>query len=168
IPACIVATFLMMQIVGFTLNQMTLLALSLSVGILVDDSIVILESITRHLNEGKSPRDAALRGRSEIGFADMTTTLVDVVVFVPIAFMGGIVGSFFKQFGLTIAFATLFSLVVSFSITPMLASRWYRRGEDLVARRGFFGSFERLYQRLERGYRSVIGWALGRRRPVLG
>lgn len=167
IPACVVATFLLMQIVGFTLNQMTLLALSLSVGILVDDSIVILESITRHLTDGRSPREAALRGRNEIGFADMTTTLVDVVVFVPIAFMGGIVGSFFKQFGLTIAFATLFSLVVSFSITPMLASRWYRRGEDLIARRGVFGAFERFYQGLERGYRRVIAIALLRRRAVL-
>lgn len=167
IPACVVATFLLMQIVGFTLNQMTLLALSLSVGILVDDSIVILEAITRHLNEGRSPRDAALRGRSEIGFADLTTTLVDVVVFVPIAFMGGIVGSFFKQFGLTIAFATLFSLVVSFSITPMLASRWYRRGEILIARRGVFAPFERLYQRQEAMYRRAVAWALNRRRPVL-
>ncbi|HLJ21067.1 MAG TPA: efflux RND transporter permease subunit, partial [Stellaceae bacterium] len=136
-------------------------------GILVDDSIVILESITRHLSDGRSPREAALRGRSEIGFADMTTTLVDVVVFVPIAFMGGIVGSFFKQFGLTIAFATLFSLAVSFSITPMLASRWYRRGENLVARRGIFEPFERFYQGLERVYRSVIGWALRRRRLVV-
>jgi hydrophobic/amphiphilic exporter-1 (mainly G- bacteria), HAE1 family len=167
IPACVVATFLMMQIVGFTLNQMTLLALSLSVGILVDDSIVILESITRHLSDGRSPREAALRGRSEIGFADLTTTLVDVVVFVPIAFMGGIVGSFFKQFGLTIAFATLFSLLVSFSITPMLASRWYRRGENMVARRGMFAPFERFYQRLEATYRGVIAWSLQHRRPVV-
>ncbi len=167
IPACVVATFLLMQIVGFTLNQMTLLALSLSVGILVDDSIVILESITRHLNAGRSPREAALRGRSEIGFADLTTTLVDVVVFVPIAFMGGIVGGFFKQFGLTIAFATLFSLVVSFSITPMLASRWYRRDERLLERRGIFVSLERFYQRQEATYRRVISWALHHRRPVL-
>ncbi|MCW3096700.1 MAG: Cation/multidrug efflux pump, partial [Chthonomonadaceae bacterium] len=92
IPACIVATFLVMSIAGFTLNQMTLLALSLSVGILVDDSIVVLESITRHLKNGETPREAAFNGRSEIGFADITTTLVDVVVFVPIAFMGGVVG----------------------------------------------------------------------------
>ena len=123
IPACMIATFLVMYVVKFTLNQMTLLALSLSVGILVDDSIVVLESITRHLQQGESPPEAAMNGRAEIGFADVTTTLVDVVVFVPIAFMGGIVGSFFKQFGLVIAVSTLFSLVVSFSVTPMLAAR---------------------------------------------
>jgi HAE1 family hydrophobic/amphiphilic exporter-1 len=153
---------------GFTLNQMTLLALSLSVGILVDDSIVVLESITRHLGYGETPTEAAFNGRTEIGFADITTTLVDVVVFVPIAFMGGIVGGFFKQFGLTIAAATLFSLVVSFTVTPMLASRWYRSGEDVEAKRGLFAPFERLYRRLEALYRRVIRWALRWRGLVVG
>jgi len=168
IPACVVATFLVMWLAHFTLNQMTLLALSLSVGILVDDSIVVLESITRHLKGGETPQEAALNGRAEIGFADLTTTLVDVVVFVPIAFMGGIVGGFFKQFGLTIAFATLFSLLVSFSVTPMLAARWYRAGEDTEAKRGVFAPFERFYQRLEHLYRGLIGAALRHRGLVLG
>ncbi len=163
IPACMIATFLVMYIVKFTLNQMTLLALSLSVGILVDDSIVVIESITRHLQQGEPPPEAALNGRAEIGFADVTTTLVDVVVFVPIAFMGGIVGSFFKQFGLVIAVSTLFSLVVSFSVTPMLAARWYKSGESLLATRGLFGSLDRLYRKLESVYRGVIGWALNHR-----
>ncbi len=167
IPSCIVATFLVMWAAHFTLNQMTLLALSLSVGILVDDSIVVLESITRHLKNGETPREAAFNGRTEIGFADLTTTLVDVVVFVPIAFMGGIVGGFFKQFGLVIVAATLFSLVVSFSVTPMLASRWYRAGEDTEAKKGFFAPFERFYQRLEAIYRRVIVWALGHRAVVV-
>jgi HAE1 family hydrophobic/amphiphilic exporter-1 len=167
IPTCIVTTFLMMGLAGFTLNQMTLLALSLSVGILVDDSIVILESITRHLRYGEMPREAALNGRSEIGFADTTTTLVDVVVFVPLAFMGGVVGGFFRQFGLTIAFATLFSLIVSFSVTPMLAARWYRPGEDFEAKRGLFGWFERRYRGLENRYGRVIEWALSHRIWVL-
>ncbi|HEV2471906.1 MAG TPA: efflux RND transporter permease subunit, partial [Chthonomonadales bacterium] len=167
IPACMVATFLVMWVVGFTLNQMTLLALSLSVGILVDDSIVVLESITRRLNLGDGPLDAALRGRAEIGFADITTTLVDVVVFVPIAFMGGIVGGFFKEFGLTIAVATLFSLVVSFSVTPMLAARWYRTGEQLQTGRGTFAALERFYKSLEVSYRQVIRWALGHRKLVI-
>jgi HAE1 family hydrophobic/amphiphilic exporter-1 len=160
IPACIVATFLVMWLFGFTLNQMTLLALSLSVGILVDDSIVVLESITRHLSQGEPPIEAAFNGRTEIGFAGVAITLVDVVVFVPIAFMGGIVGSFFKQFGLTIVAATLFSLVVSFTVTPMLASRWYRPGEQLESGQGFFAPLERLYRGLERLYRRVIRWAL--------
>ncbi len=167
IPACVVATFLVMSLASFTLNQMTLLALSLSVGILVDDSIVVLESITRHLRDGESPRDAALNGRAEIGFADVTTTLVDVVVFVPIAFMGGIVGGFFKQFGLCIVAATLFSLVVSFSVTPMLASRWYKSGEDVEAKSGIFAPLERFYRKLEHLYRRVIRAALRRRGPVI-
>lgn len=167
IPACIVATFLVMSIAGFTLNQMTLLALSLSVGILVDDSIVVLESITRHLKNGETPREAAFNGRTEIGFADLTTTLVDVVVFVPIAFMGGIVGGFFKQFGLVIVTATLFSLIVSFSLTPMLASRWYRAGEDVEAKRGLFAPFERFYRWLEANYRRMIAVALRHRGGVV-
>lgn len=167
IPSCIIATFLVMWIARFTLNQMTLLALSLSVGILVDDSIVVLESITRHLRNGETPKEAAFNGRTEIGFADITTTLVDVVVFVPIAFMGGIVGGFFKQFGLTIAAATLFSLVVSFTVTPMLASRWYKTGEDVEAKTGVFSGFERFYQYLERAYRRIIRWSLAHRAPIV-
>ena len=167
IPACMVATFLVMYLANFTLNQMTLLALSLSVGILVDDSIVVLESITRHLNQGELPEEAAINGRAEIGFADITTTLVDVVVYVPIAFMGGIVGGFFKQFGLCIATATLFSLVVSFSLTPMLAARWYKQGENLEHKRGLYAASEKLYLAMETRYRRVIGWALHRRWIVL-
>ena len=167
IPACIVATFLVLNVAGFTLNQITLLALSLSVGILVDDSIVVLESITRHLKNGEEPRDAALNGRGEIGFADLTTTLVDVVVFVPIAFMGGIVGGFFKEFGLTIASATLLSLIVSFTVTPMLAARWYRKGERLEATHGPYFALEKLYRGLEALYRRVIARALRFRWPVL-
>jgi HAE1 family hydrophobic/amphiphilic exporter-1 len=127
LPACMVATYLMMHVGGFTLNQMTLLALSLSVGILVDDSIVVLESITRHLEAGETPEEAAYNGRTEIGFAGLALTLADVVVFVPIGFMGGVVGAFFREFGITVAFATLFSLLVSFTVTPALAARWYRR-----------------------------------------
>lgn len=167
IPCCMVATYLVMNIAGFSLNQMTLLALSLSVGILVDDSIVILEAITRHINEGKTPQEAALAGRQEIGFADMITTLVDVVVFIPIAFVGGVVGGFFKQFGLTIAFATLFSLVVSFSVTPMLAARWYKRGENLNPTKGVFFMLERLYRSIEQAYRGVVLHALRHRWKVV-
>ncbi len=167
IPACIVATFLAISMAGFTLNQMTLLALSLSVGILVDDSIVVLESITRHLKLGEPPRQAAVNGRSEIGFADITTTLVDVVVFVPIAFMGGIVGGFFKQFGLTIAVATLFSLIVSFTITPSLASRWYRSGKQIESTNPLFVMFDRLYAHLEKCYRNMLRSALSRRKLVV-
>ncbi len=168
IPACVLATFAVMSAAGFTLNQMTLLALSLSVGILVDDSIVVLEAITRHIRAGESPAEAALNGRAEIGFSGLAITLVDVVVFAPIAFMGGIVGGFFKQFGLCVVTATLFSLVVSFTLTPVLAARWYRTGERLQPTGGLFARLELLYQGLERRYRQVIATALSNRAAVLG
>lgn len=129
IPTSLISTFLVMYLLGFTLNLMTLTALALVIGILVDDSIVILENIQRHLQMGKSPWQAALDGRSEIGPAAIAITLVDVVVYVPIAFMAGIVGELFLQFGLTVVAATLFSLLVSFTLTPMLASRWLQHTE---------------------------------------
>src|SRR5215469_11528448 len=109
--------------------MMSLMGLTLTVGILVDDSIVVLENIFRHLQLGEGPREAALTGRGEIGFAAIAITLVDVVVFAPIAFMSGITGQYFRQFGLVIVSATVFSLFVSFTLTPMLASRWFRKGE---------------------------------------
>jgi HAE1 family hydrophobic/amphiphilic exporter-1 len=168
IPACVLATFGVMSAAGFTLNQMTLLALSLSVGILVDDSIVVLEAITRHLHAGESPMEAALNGRAEIGFSGLAITLVDVVVFAPIAFMGGIVGGFFKQFGLCVVTATLFSLVVSFTVTPVLAARWYRPGERLEPKGGLFARLEQLYKSLELRYRAIIVSALQHRAAVLG
>ncbi len=168
IPTSMLAAFTPMLFAGFSLNMMTLLALALSTGILVDDSIVVLENIHRHLHQGELPRDAALNGRSEIGLAALAITFTDVVVFVPIAFMGGIVGQFFRQFGLTVATVTLFSLFVSFTLTPMLASRWFKRrgrGEDdgkgLAAR--LFRRFDAFYDRLDSGYRGVLTWALGHR-----
>jgi HAE1 family hydrophobic/amphiphilic exporter-1 len=160
IPTSIFATFLPMQIFGFTLNGMTMLALSLVVGILVDDSIVVLENIHRHLARGEEPVEAAINGRSEIGLAAITITLVDVVVFLPIAFMGGISGMFFKSFGVTVAVATLFSLFMSFTLTPMLASRWHRSGEGAEAKTGVFGLINRYYHWLDRLYRGILYWAL--------
>jgi hydrophobic/amphiphilic exporter-1 (mainly G- bacteria), HAE1 family len=126
IPTSIISTFLVMWALGFSLNTLTLLALTLTIGILVDDSIVVLENIERHLKMGKKPRQAALDGRAEIGLAAITITLVDVVVYVPVAFSSGIVGQFFRSYGITIATTTLFSLFVSFTLTPMLASLWMR------------------------------------------
>jgi HAE1 family hydrophobic/amphiphilic exporter-1 len=167
LPACMVATFLVMYFAGLTLNQMTLLALSLSVGILIDDSIVVLESITRHLGRGEPPMEAAFNGRTEIGFAGVTLTLVDVVVFLPIAFMGGVVGAFFKEFGLTIAAATLFSLVVSFTVTPALAARWYRRGEDPEGKKGVFRGLDQFYHAMNGFYRRIILMALRSRGWIL-
>ena len=117
-----------MYIAGFTFNMMSLMGMALCVGILVDDSIVVLENIHRHLMNGEEPKKAALNGRTEIGMAAIAITLCDIVVFLPIAFMTGMVGQYFKQFGLTIVFATFFSLFVSFTLTPMLASRLFRLG----------------------------------------
>ncbi|MBM3493996.1 MAG: efflux RND transporter permease subunit, partial [Armatimonadetes bacterium] len=167
IPTSVMATFLPMLAFGFTLNTMTMLALSLAVGILVDDSIVVLENIYRHLARGEQPIEAAINGRGEIGLAAVTITLTDVVVFVPIAFMGGIVGQFFKSFGITIAAATLFSLLMSFTLTPMLAARWYRAGEAVEAERGFLGLINRLYHGLDNLYRAVLAWALRYRGVVV-
>lgn len=166
IPVCIVATFIVMYFAGFSMNQMTMLAMSLSVGILVDDSILVLECIHRHRSMGKAPHEAALDGRQEIGLADAANTFVDVVVFIPIAFMGGIVGQFFKEFGLTIAAATLASLYVSFTLTPTLAAHWYRVGEPVEHRGRFATAFNRLYERLETQYRGALRWALRRRATV--
>jgi len=167
IPTSIIATFIPIYFAGFTMNMMVMLALSLAVGILVDDSIVVLENIYRHLAKGEEPAEAAFNGRTEIGLAAITITMVDVVVFVPIAFMGGIVGQFFRQFGITVATATLFSLLVSFTLTPMLASRWYRKGEAVEAASGFFAKFDRFYHQLDVRYRSALAWALRHRKLVV-
>lgn len=168
IPTSIVATFLVMYSLGFTLNTMTLLGLSLAVGILVDDSIVVLENIYRHLAMGETPEQAAINGRSEIGLAAVMITLVDVVVFVPIAFMGGIVGQFFRSFGVTVAVATLFSLLVSFTLAPMLASRWYKAGENVEDTSSrFFGAINRFYRWLDLKYENALGWALKHRGTVI-
>lgn len=177
IPTSLVATLGVMYFMGFSLNLMSLMGLTLTVGILVDDSIVVLENIFRHLQLGEAPGDAAVNGRSEIGFAAIAITLVDIVVFTPIAFMGGMVGQYFRQFGLVVATATLFSLFVSFTLTPMLASRWYRRGqsgeiEDAGASRNPMVGFARLwnagYAGLERGYARLLRWALRLRWAVVG
>jgi HAE1 family hydrophobic/amphiphilic exporter-1 len=124
IPSSLLATFIVMKLLGFTLDVISLMGLGLTIGILVDDSIVVLENITRHRAMGESPMDAAYNGRTEIGSAAVAITLVDVVVFLPIAFLSGIVGKYMKEFGIVIVVATLFSLLVSFTLTPLLAARW--------------------------------------------
>ncbi|HEV2739331.1 MAG TPA: efflux RND transporter permease subunit, partial [Candidatus Elarobacter sp.] len=124
IPSSLLATLIVMRLLHFTLDIVSLMALSLIIGILVDDSIVVLENITRHRDMGERPLDAAIKGRSEIGSAAVAITLVDVVVFLPIAFLSGIVGKFMVEFGIVVVVATLFSLLVSFTLTPMLAARW--------------------------------------------
>jgi hydrophobic/amphiphilic exporter-1 (mainly G- bacteria), HAE1 family len=166
IPTSLISTFMVMNALGFTLNIMSSMALVLVVGVLVDDSIVVLENIFRHLEHGSTPREAAIQGRSEIGLAAIAITLVDVVVFTPVAFMSGTVGSFFRQFGLVIAAATLLSLFISFTLTPLLASRWLQptsdRDDDGLWQR-WSRAFERFIDLLRRRYERTLGWALRHR-----
>lgn len=131
IPVSLIATFFLMYLSGFTFNMMSLMGMALCIGILVDDSIVVLENIHRYIDEGYPADEAAELGRNEIGMAAIAMTLCDIVVFLPIAFMESSTGQFFKQFGLTIVFATLVSLIVSFTLTPMMASKFYARGIKL-------------------------------------
>ncbi|MCX6021375.1 MAG: efflux RND transporter permease subunit, partial [Chloroflexi bacterium] len=166
IPTSLISTFLVMNILGFTLNIMSSMALVLVVGVLVDDSIVVLENIARHLEMGKTPRESALVGRSEIGMAAIAITLVDVVVFTPTAFLSGTVGAFFRQFGLVIASATLLSLFISFTLTPMLSSRWLSQA-SLEPGGGPWGWLirrsERGLDRLRLWYTGMLRWALAHR-----
>lgn len=163
IPTCLFAAFAAIGAFGFTLNIMTMLGLSLAVGILVDDAIVVLENTYRHLQMGEDPETAAINGRMEIGLAAVSITMVDVVIFIPVALMGGITGEFFRPFALTVASATLFSLFVSFTLTPMLASRWYRKGENIEDKRGFGKWFDAAFHRFARGYTNLLDKALKRR-----
>lgn len=162
IPASLVSTFIMIFAFGFSLNLMTLLGLSLVIGILVDDSIVVLENIYRHLEKGDEPRTAALRGRNEIGFAALSITMVDVVVFVPLALVSGLVGNIMREFALVVVASTLMSLFVSFTVTPLLASR-FTKLENLSSMR-IFGPFalwfEKRFHDLTAQYRLLLEWSL--------
>jgi len=165
IPASLLSTFVVMNLCGFSLNLLTLLALSLVVGILVDDSIVVLESIYHQLEQGLDRRAAALRGRMTIGFAALAVTLVDVVVFVPLSLAPGLVGDLLRAFSLVVVSSTLFSLLVSFTLTPMIAAR-FGQLEDVNAPGAVpaFGRwFERHYARLTARYRALLAWCLSHR-----
>jgi HAE1 family hydrophobic/amphiphilic exporter-1 len=159
----VISAFVAIYAFGFTLNTMTLMALSLAIGILIDDAIVVRENIVRHVERGEDHYTAARRGTSEIGFAVLATTLSIIAVFVPVAFMGGIVGKFFYQFGITIAFAVAVSLFVSFTLDPMLSSVWYDPQSEGHAARGPIGRtlqrFNDRFRDLARWYRKVIAWA---------
>jgi hydrophobic/amphiphilic exporter-1 (mainly G- bacteria), HAE1 family len=154
IPVSVVSTYGLMYAMGFTLNRMTMLALVLSVGIVIDDAVVVLENIYRFMEEkGMSPMQAAKEATADIGLAVLATTLSLVVIFVPVAFMGGIVGRFMSSFGFTCAFAILVSMFVSFTLTPMLCSRFLKppkKGHDAAASRsrGIYGWLEAMYTRL--------------------
>jgi hydrophobe/amphiphile efflux-1 (HAE1) family protein len=155
LPISVLASFIAMKYFGFTLNFLTLMALSLCIGLLIDDAIVVRENIVRHLGMGKSHVRAAEEGTGEIGLAVMATTFAIVAVFVPIAFMQGIIGRFFLQFGITVAVAVLVSLFVSFTLDPMLSSVWPDPDKDRFKYLPWLG---RLMARIEVGIEHVHGW----------
>ncbi len=163
IPCSMLAAFICMAAFGFSLNLMTLLALSLVIGILVDDSIVVLENIYHHLEQGVEIREAALRGRNEIGFAALSITLVDVVVFLPMTFVTGLTGDILREFCIVVIASTLMSLFVSFTVTPVLASRFSRlekHGKNSLL--GIFGRwFEGLFKAATDLYMITLRWCLG-------
>ena len=172
LPISVIATFTALYAAGFTLNNLTLMALSLCIGLLIDDAIVVRENIVRHLALGKSHKQAALEATQEIGLAVLATTLAIVAVFAPVAFMGGIIGLFFFQFGLTVVVAVMISLFVSFTLDPMLSSVWAdpegNRFKRLPWLGKFLGWFDSRMEALQHRYERVIRWSLGHRKTVLG
>ncbi len=165
LPISVIGAFTAVWAAGFTLNQLTLMALTLAIGLLIDDAIVVRENIVRHAEMGKDHVRAAREGTSEIGLAVLATTLSVVAVFVPVAFMGGIVGRFFFQFGITISVAVLLSLFVSFTLDPMMSSVWpepHHHGKRNIIMR-IIGGFNRGFDAMARGYRHLIAWALRHR-----
>ena len=169
LPTSVISAFGLMYFAGFTLNMMSMLALALAIGMLIDDAIVVIENIYRHVEEGDPPRDAAIKGTGEIAAAVMAITFTIVAVFAPIAFMTGIAGQFFREFGLTVAFAVLVSLFVSLTLTPMLASRLLRRPQRGVPERqtGVLARIGAFYNEVDARYRVILDWALRHRRLVV-
>ena len=184
LPIAIIGTFLFMYMFGFTINMVTLMALSLCVGLLIDDAIVVRENIVRHVQMGKAPYEAAMDGTQEIGLAVLATTFSIVAVFLPIGFMGGIIGKFFHEFGLTIVAAVLISMFVSFTLDPMLSSVWHDpsievHGKPVAGQSrsaNWYGRtitpitawFDRSTQRLEALYQTTLRWSLKHKRATLG
>ena len=172
LPISVIASFIVMYFLNMTLNMLTLMALSLAIGMLIDDAIVVRENIVRHMEHGEDHYTAAGAGTSEIGFAVLATTMSVLAVFIPVGFMGGIVGKFFFQFGITVAFAIAVSLFVSFTLDPMLSSIWYDPQAAGHAERGPVGKtlerFNARFRDLGVWYRGVIAWALDHRKTTVG
>ncbi len=171
LPIAVISTFIALYALGFTLNFMTMMALSLCVGLLIDDAIVVRENIVRHLRMGKSHLQAARDGTEEIGLAVMATTFAIVAVFVPVAFMSGVVGKFFYSFGVTVTVAVLVSLFVSFTLDPMLSSIWvdppHSRLLEFPPLRYLLDKVENGVERLHRVYDRALRWALSHRRSTI-
>ena len=180
LPIALIGTFLFMHLFGFTINMITLMALSLCVGLLIDDAIVVRENIVRHVQMGKTPYQASLDGTQEIGLAVLATTFSIVAVFLPIGFMGGIIGKFFHEFGVTIVAAVLISMFVSFTLDPMLSSVWHdpeieAHGQPR-ARTSLYdrtigrvtAAFDAGTEKLSSGYQNILRWSLGHKPATVG
>ncbi|WP_293752954.1 efflux RND transporter permease subunit [Limnohabitans sp. Rim8] len=179
LPISLIGTFMFMQMFGFTINMITLMALSLCVGLLIDDAIVVRENIVRHVQMGKNAYKASLEGTQEIGLAVLATTLSIVAVFLPIGFMEGIIGKFFHEFGITIVAAVMISMFVSFTLDPMLSSIWHDPAIDAQGKNrppvGWYdksigrvtGWFDRGTERLAEGYQGILRWALVHRKSTV-
>lgn len=170
IPASIISTFFVMKLLNFTLNTMSLLALSLAVGLLIDDAIVVIENIVRHMEMGKDKQSAAAEGTAEIGLAVTATTLTLVAVFVPVGMMNGIVGQFFKQFGLTVAFSVLVSLLIAFTLTPMLSAKYLSSHAEPAPQSRFarwFANWNQTFDAWTQRYGKLLRLALSHRGKVL-
>jgi HAE1 family hydrophobic/amphiphilic exporter-1 len=179
LPISLIGTFMFMQMFGFTINMVTLMALSLCVGLLIDDAIVVRENIVRHMQMGKNAWNASMDGTQEIGLAVLATTLSIVAVFLPIGFMEGIIGKFFHEFGITIVAAVLISMFVSFTLDPMLSSIWHdpsieAHGKHLAPVTFYdktigrvTGWFERATERLAERYQHILAWSLVHKRKTV-
>jgi len=180
LPIALIGTFFFMNLFGFTINMITLMALTLSVGLLIDDAIVVRENIVRHVQMGKKPFDAAMDGTQEIGLAVLATTLSIVAVFLPIGFMGGIIGKFFHEFGITMVAAVLISMFVSFTLDPMLSSVWHdpeiEKHGNPTGPKTFYdktigrvtGWFDRFQEDLSHTYQGTLRWSLKHKLATLG
>ena len=166
LPISVIGTFALMHVLGYSLDNLSLLALTLAVGYVVDDAIVMLENIVRHMEAGESAMEAALKGSREIGFTIVSMTLSLIAVFIPVMFMGGIVGRLLHEFAVTICAAILVSGFVSLTLTPMLCSRYLKAGHD-DAHGTVFRLFEQAFNALLKGYESSLAWAMARPRWVL-
>ena len=166
VPVSLVGTFAVMYLAGFSLNNLSLMALTIATGFVVDDTIVVLENISRHIENGMKPLQASLQGAREVGFTVLSMSISLIAVFIPILFMGGIIGRLFREFAITLSVAILVSLVVSLTTTPMLCARWLQpHGEKPPG--PLFRASERMFAGMLEGYRRSLGWALGHGRLMM-
>jgi len=162
VPISLLGTFGVMYLAGFSLNNLSLMAITVATGFVVDDAIVVLENISRHIEDGMEPMAAALRGAREVTFTVISMSLSLIAVFIPILLMGGIIGRLFREFAVTLSAAIVISLVVSLSLTPMMCARLLR--PEMEQKHGRFQVLsERFFERMQGGYRRTLGWALGHR-----